>query len=54
MDVTPLTAQSHASTVEHDGRKPGRDLRLSTELAEVLAGREKSVLNRIFGVGSIA
>jgi hypothetical protein len=53
MDLTP-PPQSHAGTVEHDSSEPGRDLRLSSELVQVLAGGEKSVLNRIFGVGSVA
>ena len=54
MEVPPPVAQSHEGTVEHDGSEPSGDLRLCPELVQMLAGGEKSILNRVFSVGSVA
>jgi hypothetical protein len=53
-NAVPGNGPNAAGTIEHDCRQPGRDLRLSPELVQMLAGGEKSVLNRIFGIGSVA
>ena len=46
--------QFHASSIDHDGRKPRGHLRLSSELIKVCDGSQESVLNCILGISDVA